>query len=60
MIFCSKIGKLGWHRWFAWHPVVIEKHPNGSMTKVWLQWVLRKGEWIQSMGGAGWKYEYKW
>jgi len=34
--------RISWHKWFAWKPVCVETHPDGSQTKVWLQYVWRK------------------
>jgi hypothetical protein len=66
MIYCSNKTlkyrikrKENWHKWFAWHPVCIETHPDGSKTKIWWQWVLRKGKYIYSFDDAWWNYEYK-
>ena len=36
--------KKQWHRWFAWHPVVIGINEDNREVKVWLEYVLRKGE----------------
>lgn len=36
------------HRWFAWYPVILEKHitDNSYFSKeyVWLEWVIRERE----------------
>lgn len=32
-----------WHFWFAWHPVFIQKYPDGAKIMIWLEKVLRKG-----------------
>jgi hypothetical protein len=42
-----------WHRWFAWHPVRIDRQV------VWLETVERKGEWIFDSLGGDWAWEYR-
>ena len=65
MIYCTnktwkykKAQKEKWHRWFAWHRCVVEEHPDGSVTKVWLQWVWRQGEYYRGWEGYEWRYKY--
>jgi len=31
-----------WHKWFAWHPVIIRYDENNNTILVWLQTVERK------------------
>lgn len=43
----SKTVRLsGWHKWFAWHPVVIDTVRDGDRirrVKAWLEFVNRRG-----------------
>jgi len=46
-----------WHLWFAWYPVVVEEHPDGSVDRAWLQTIKRKGQYVSSIySGSGWTY----
>lgn len=51
--------KHKWHRWFAWKPVRI--HGPDTYTTVWLETVMRKGEYITypQTDFDYWKYEYR-
>ena len=51
--------KKRWHTWFAWHPIVIKRYPDGSLKKLWLTRVLRKGEVWYTDDAKGFAYEYK-
>jgi hypothetical protein len=31
-----------WHRWFAWHPVIVDYTREGDAVVQWLEWVERK------------------
>lgn len=47
---------LGWHSWFAWHPVCVNSEIR------WLETVERNGTWWESINGdcAGrWSWEYR-
>jgi len=55
--------KLNWHKWFAWFPVTVKQYADGSVKKVWLEYVMRKG-FTEVTGGAygwekNWYYQYK-
>lgn len=43
-----------WHRKFAWWPAKLSDHDCR-----WLEWVERKGEYIEWFDGAYWKWEYR-
>ena len=55
MIWKMKLynGKMKWHRWFAWRPVVVD----GELCRwfVWWSYVYRRREWI-SMGDWWWNH----
>ncbi len=51
--------KKCWHTWFAWHPIVIKRYPDGYLKKLWLTRVLRKGEIWTCWDDQGFNYEYK-
>jgi len=51
-----------WHKWFAWHPVIIGTTGEGKeehSVKVWLQYLERKGTYYQGWGGNFWVWEYR-
>lgn len=55
-----KQAKECWHNWFAWHPVVVKKYPDGAVKKIWLKKVKRKGVYcLMGLVECGWIYEYK-
>ena len=51
-----------WHRWFAWYPVKVKfilYTDDVEERMVWLETVMRKGHWYQSMdGGHGYNWKY--
>ncbi len=47
-------GKKQWHWWFAWRPVYVKDVDCW----VWWQKVMRKGEYICSLGECFWRWEY--
>lgn len=55
----EKAAKGKWHRWFAWHPVVVGFTEDDHCIKAWLQYIERKGEWYSSWGDCGWCWEYR-
>lgn len=45
-----------WHRWFAWHPVIIGDH------LFWLEWVERRGGFDHSKNidrRPPWRWQYR-
>jgi len=40
--------QISWHKWFAWKPVCVQTHPDGSQTKVWLRYVWRRRRYYSS------------
>ena len=48
-----------WHKWFAWHPVVIGKTPDKDPVKVWLKTIYRCGELNCCLDGCFWTWEYR-
>jgi hypothetical protein len=52
--------KEQWHRWFAWYPVVVGVTNEKRQTKVWLQYVMRKGiHWKNYTLSKDWLFIYK-
>jgi hypothetical protein len=48
----GKYDVIGWHPWFAWHPVRLEAPAKANAGPiVWLEWVER-----HRLGAAGWSY----
>lgn len=43
-----KKSKLKWHKWFAWYPICIAKHIDGSREYAWLEYV-----WIRTVATNG-------
>ncbi len=33
---------VGWHRWYAWHPILTRTRVEGEACIVWLEWVERR------------------
>ncbi len=51
--FEMRIARLAkWHNWFAWHPIRIGHH------WLWLEWVLRRGDFHEDSHGGSMAYEY--
>jgi hypothetical protein len=46
-----RLRELGWHEWFAWHPVLVDRE------WVWLETVQRKMH--CGMEICIWQYEYR-
>ena len=58
--FNSKVEKQRWHRWFAWHPVVIGKYPDGTKKLVWRETIERCGIYDNSYpGDEYWIWRYR-
>ena len=55
LITKPKCLNLGWHKWFAWYPILIALYDDGAERWVWLTTVLRK------LDNDGWDvyYTYK-
>lgn len=51
--------KTLWHRWFAWHPVVVDVKDDGSQEYVWLEYVQRCGIYYSWIEGSYWEWNYK-
>jgi len=52
--------KLNWHKWFAWFPVTVKQYADGSAKKVWLEYVMRKGDMYDTHGWIiKWDYVYR-
>ena len=52
----EKVRRRGiYHRWFAWHPVIVSITDDGRRVKVWWEYVERKGHITQ----FGWTYCYR-
>lgn len=49
--------KTQWHVWFAWHPVTITNR-DGTF-KAWLEFVERRGEFVEDSLGGDWSYQYR-
>jgi len=45
-----------WHKWFAWFPIRIGKKKNRL---IWLEYVMRRGEYWTSWGEDGYTWEYR-
>lgn len=46
--------KTEWHPWFAWHPVEVR-----AFDCRWLEWVERKGEFVDCGLDSWWQFEYR-
>ena len=51
--------KMEWHRWFAWHPVKVEKNSDGSGKIAWLCHVDRKCTWHGKLFNEHWSSKYR-
>jgi hypothetical protein len=46
-----------WHRWFAWHPVVL--WIEGRPTRVWLRYIKRRLGTSRVSGERKWRYRLR-
>lgn len=46
-----------WHKWFAWHPVII-KEKDGKHYSIWLKNIYRRGVYSVSYSDANWVWYY--
>jgi hypothetical protein len=54
--------KERWHKWFAWFPVTVgEVSIKGKTrhTKIWLEYVQRKGEYFSYYDDSFWIWKYR-
>lgn len=49
--------KWGWHRWFAWYPVIVKRSVQADLW-VWLEWVERRqaADWDETPARFFWQY----
>jgi len=50
---------LKWHKWFAWHPVVVGITQDQHKIKAWLQYIERSRESCFSWDGTYWECKYR-
>lgn len=50
----EKARKRAWHKWFAWHPIMVKDHDCR-----WLEYVERSGKFWASWGDSGWNWSYR-
>lgn len=55
----KKIKFEKWHKYFAWFPVAVDEYSDGTKKKVWLEDVMRRGEYHSYGGDVWWSFEYK-
>ena len=48
-----------WHRYFAWHPVVVNITEDHREIKVWLVYVERKGVYRSFIDDSYWVWYYR-
>jgi hypothetical protein len=48
-----------WHKWFAWHPVVVSTSFSKNEKKVWLEYVDRRGITYSTYADKWLSYQYK-
>lgn len=48
-----------WHIWFAWFPIKVKTMDDGDFKYVWLENVLRCGEWHHVRHDSYFEYHHK-